>query len=291
MSHGVRSIVIALTTLIVLPGSPLFGNDFPEPLRIDDPLLIPETRDEALAGGYSELAWNYHALASTDNDRWNLHTTSSYTPLRLANDFALALYYGAWTLVAPTLPSDAASNAIGLRLAALEFDYGLTAAARLGPLHLTMEYSRTSQHPWVARFSQVSTDSVKLGLVLPQLQCGDFNSDWFLRGGLVDLFDFWHSVLPKPRLDGKISLGTELDYQVLPWLSLIGNGSADWNFTRSGSSDFSGQGEAGCRFSTGPAGFDLYLEISATPDSEEILHQATPQTLAGFGLRFFLSWP
>jgi hypothetical protein len=271
----------------------LVATDFPEPLRVIDPLLTsqPDAAPVFMAGGSSELGFNFHLLSSTPDDSWNLHSTAAFTLFCSGDTFAMAAYYGAWTLTAPIAPGAPSGNALRLWLSALEFEYGITAAVGIGPLQVIAEYARTSQHPLVSRFSQVSTDSVKLGLVLPRLQTGDFTQSWYLRGGVVDLFDFWRSILPKPRLMGMVTLGNELEWRFTPDLGLFATGSADWNIKRHGGTDLSGRCELGGRFGTGPARAELYLAISGTPDSEEIQGGVNPSTLAGIGFRFSLEWP
>jgi hypothetical protein len=288
--------LLLLILFMLLTGSMnLSANDFPEPLAIDDPLIesfgtkFPEY--PFATGGYGELAWNYHCISPTAEDTWNLHTTVAFTPFRWKDDFAIAFYYGGWLLTAPFKPGDQTVNVLRFWMSAMEFDYGITMAAKAGPLHITFEYSRTSQHPLTPGWSEVSTDAVKLGVVFPHLRLGDFDGSFFLRGGYIDLFDFWQSKIPKPRLSGIITAGTESSYRLLAWLKLFLNASIDLNITRLSTVDVSGRAELGLRVGTGPPAFEIYLELSGTKDTEQILNQPTPSFLAGFGIRMKIGWP
>jgi hypothetical protein len=293
--HSHCLLLLLLLFLLLMGTMNLSANDFYEPLTIDDPLYesfgakVPDF--PFMTGGYGELGWNYHCISSTTEDIWNLHTTVAFTPFRWKDDFAISIYYGAWLLTAPFKPGDQVVNVLRFWMAAVEFDYGITMAVKVGPLHLTLEYSRTSQHPLTPNFSEVSTDVVKLGLVLPHVRLGDFDGSFFVRGGYVDLFDFWQSKIPKPRLSGIITTGTESSYRLLPWLKLFINASLDLNITRLSTVDVAGRAEIGFRIGTGPPAFDIYLALSGTPDTEEILNKSTPSFLAGLGIRFKVGWP
>ncbi len=291
--HCLMKILLLFTLLMGTIN--LSANDFPEPLAIDDPLYesfgtkVPDF--PFMTGGYGEFAWNYHCISSTAEDIWNLHVTTAFTPFRWKDDFGISIYYGAWLLTAPFKPGDQVVNVMRFWMSAVEFDYGITMAAKAGPLHITFEYSRTSQHPLTPGFSEVSTDVVKLGLVLPLLHMGDFDGRFFLRGGYVDLFDFWQSKIPKPRLSGIITAGTESSYRLLPWMKLFINASLDLNITRLSTVDVAGRAEIGLRIGAGPPALDIYLELSGTPDTEEILNRPTPSFLAGLGIRMKIGWP
>ncbi len=291
-----HSLLLLLLLFMFLTGTMnLLANDFYEPLAIDDPLnesfgtKVPEY--PFMTGGYGELAWNYHCISSTTEDIWNLHTTVAFTLFRWKDDFALSIYYGSWLLTAPFKPGDQVVNVMRFWMSAVEFDYGINMAVKAGPLHITFEYSRTSQHPLTPGFSEVSTDVVKLGLVLPRARLGDFDGRFFIRGGYVDLFDFWQSKIPKPRLSGIITAGTESSYRLLPWLKIFINASLDLNITRMSTADIAGRAEIGLSVGTGPPALDIYFEISGSPDTEEILNRPTPSFLAGFGIRMKVGWP
>jgi hypothetical protein len=107
----------------------------------------------------------------------------AFTPVRFGSSWALGAYYGAAILATPYSPGEPASNVIHFWLGALEFEYGLTGAVAIGPLHLTAEYSRTSLHDLKGSYSQVSTDDLKLGLVWPEALAGRLSWTPWLRGG------------------------------------------------------------------------------------------------------------
>jgi hypothetical protein len=266
--------------------------DFPEPLRIIDPVSAPLDADVPIfPAAYSELAFNDHIFQSTAEDIWNLHVTASFTLANFSRIFALNAYYSAYTLTSPFSKSDHVVNIFRFWLGAVEIEYGVTASLDIGFCHIIMEYARTSQHPLLSGFSEVATDDLKIGVVFPTFREANFESTIFVRGATIDLFDFWQSVLPKPWLDGMITVGNESSLRLNRYLSFFANTSIDGNSMRAGGFTISFRNETGIRLGSGLPKGDIYFEYAYTPNTEELRETVTPSSLAGIGFRFSLAYP
>jgi hypothetical protein len=277
----------ALMLCFLVGRMPLSATDKPEPLAIDDPLIAPWEHSGLgfMTAGHGEFAYNYNAFSWSATNIWNMHATVGFTPLRLDDAWALSAYYSAWTLATPYQPGEPASNVIHFWLGGLEFEYGLCMAFALGPLHLTAEYSRTSLHDLKGSYSEVSTDDLKLGLVWPGLELGPLRGTPWLRGGTVDLFDFWQSILPKPRLAAMCELGADLAWDAAPGFVVYDRGALDGNFPRAGGFDVSWWNELGIRLGSEAGRLEIYLGLSGSPDNEELRAGPLPDFLAGLGAR------
>ncbi len=265
-----------------------FGRDFPQAFEVTDPLYKTQVGDSTLLPRtYTEIAYNNHLLMSGKDDSFNVSGLASFTLLDLDSAFALNLYWGTYLLVGPVAADETPATVAEWWMNALQFEYGVVSAWNFAEAHVSLEYARTSQHPWRRAFSQVTTDALRLGVTLGGLRRGRFSSDFRITAGYIDLFDFWQSSVPKPRTEWVASSAVRTVYRLTPGFSLFGKLQLDALVLREGGFDADFWAELGIEAGRGSGRLQFYLDYYHSNDSEELEQGPNPASLFGLGFRLY----
>lgn len=271
-----RLILPACIILFLFSTMDSHGRDFHEPGRALDPFH----------GFYAKVEYNNHLFSSSDHDSFDLNTLVAATLWDWKEVLAVKLYYGSYLLVGPVAAGDTAPSIAAWWMNAVQFEYGLIGGFNLRnmglpALRVTLEYGRTSQHPFRAGYSEVATDILRGGVLFPQIEFNGFGLRSSLHAAYIDLFDMWQSVLPKPRTKFLINPCMELDLPLTSNLALYSETNIDFNILRNGSIDVNWRSLAGLK----SGGLLLYTGVYISPDSEEVKNTVTPVRLFGLGFR------
>ena len=265
---------------------PAAGRDFLEAMSVSDPLTAVTEEPVALfPTGYGEFAYINHMFISSEEDVFYFGVLGSFTAFNLFNTFAAGGYYSCYNLIGPFKEGDPIVNIGRWWMNAVNFEYAITAAVNILSFHLTLEYARTSQHNFTPTYSEVSTDRLKSGIVFPEMTFVDLSLLISISGSYVDLFDFWESVLPKPRIEWIMAPQVLAKYKLNQYISLFLRFNLDWNFLRKGGMDASPYLESGVILGKYSSRFEFFLEYYQTADTEELLYNVAPATLLGLGFR------
>ncbi len=181
---------------------PVAAKDFPAAVAEVDPLAASVSPGVPAGMGGAFEYGNYFA---SHDDVDSFYLLSSVNPVLFdaGGIFALGGIYEADLLCGPVAAGETQASVAAFWMNAVQFEYGLYASLAL-PFarrpHLLAEYSRTSQHPLRPQYSQVAADVVMLGIAPAELKLGRVAILTYLRAGYSDLFAFWQSALPRPRI-------------------------------------------------------------------------------------------
>jgi hypothetical protein len=280
------------------------AKDFPESIRAADPLAAIGDRDEGDAGGFTAPAglggafeYGNYFLAHDDADSFFLRASLNPIFFRAGEDFALGGLYETDLLCGPVGEGQTAANIAAFWMNAVQFEYGLYASARVSRelgLHLLAEYSRSSQHPLRSdnyySYSEVTADILSLGLCIPRLELGPVSAGSSLRLGYRDLFGFWKSSLPLPRVSWFARAALEAKLPLKNGLILVGRAYPDLFVDRYGNKlDADFLVELGIALARGELDDELLLTCYGTRDSELLDDRAHPTFEAGVLFRFAVS--
>jgi hypothetical protein len=289
------AIVITLAALILAyaPG-PTAAKDFPEPVLAADPLAAA-SRPGLPAGMGGSFEYGNYAVAHDDVDSFYLRLSASPVFFRLGDAFALGGSYESVLMCGPVAASDTAANIAAFWMNAIQFEYGLYASFALpglgprGP-HILAEYARTSQHPFVGRtqYSEVSADILMTGIAFPELRLGSFSALSYLRLGYRDLFDFWQSELPKPRVWLVAKPAIEARYPINEGgIFAVARAYPEIFIDRYKEAlDANIFAETGIAFGKGQDSAEILFTIYGTRDSDLLRNSAHPTFEAGISFRF-----
>jgi len=273
---------------MVVMSAHAFGRDFPQAFEVTDPLYKAQIGDSTLLPRtYTEIAYNNHLFVPGKDDSFNVSGLGSFTLLDLDSVFALNLYWGTYLLVGPVAADETPATVAEWWMNALQFEYGVVSAWNFAGAHLSLEYARTSQHPWRRAYSQVTTDALRLGITLEGLRRGSFSSDFRLIAGYIDLFDFWQSSVSKPRTEWVASPAIRTAYRLTPGFSLFGKLQLDVLVLRKGGHDADVWAEMGIQAGRGAGRLQFYLDYYHSNDSEELEQGPSPAALLGLGFRVY----
>jgi len=285
---------LVLLSLLGLAG-PLCAKDFPEPVLAADPLAASSRRGLA-AGGGAAFEYADYLAAHDDVDSFYFRLSSSPVLCDIGDAVALGGMFESVLMCGPVPSGETPVNAVAFWMNAVQFEYGLYASValagpgRAGP-HLLAEYSRTSQHPMRPAYSEVATDILMLGLDLPRLELGRGPGSTVilssLRGGYRDLFAFWQSALPKPRVSWVLKPAIEARTQLAAALFAVARFYPELFIDRySGLPDANFFAEAGLAVERGRDSSELLLTLYESRDSELLRSVPHPTFEAGLSLRF-----
>ncbi len=281
-----KSVFHALLLFVV--STVAFGRDFPQAFEVTDPLYESQSGDSALLPrSYVEIAYNNHLFLPGKDDSFNVSGLGAFTLLDLDSRFALNLYWGTFLLVGPVAAGETPATVAEWWMNGLQFEYGLVSAWNCSGAHLSLEYARTSQHPWRHAYSQVTTDALRLGITLESLKQGNFSADLRLAAGYLDLFDFWRSSVPKPRTEWVASPAVRMKYRLAHGFSLFSKLQLDALVLRSGGFDADYWAELGWEAGCGSSRLQLYLDFYSSNDSEQLEQGPSPATLLGLDFRLY----
>lgn len=283
-----RLVRVFFASAFFLAAAAVWARDFPEPFPALDPLYAG-TEESGLrlapGEGYSEAAYVPHSISGSDDDTFEVRGLGSFTLLRYGAGFAVGVRFGSYILVGPIGEGESAPTVAEWWMNAAQYEYGATVAAGAGPAHVILEYSRTSQHPWRARFSEVTTDAVKAGVSVPRLRAGPFRADLRIEAGYVDLFDFWKSAVPKPRAEWVASPAALLSLPLIRGVSVFAKVQSDLIILRSGGSAADLWAESGLSFGSGSGAAQVFLDYYSSADTEELRDGPSRASLVGIGFR------
>jgi hypothetical protein len=292
----------AATCLALLAVGGASAKDFPESVLAADPLAAATEGGAptgmgapANFGGAFEYA-NYF-ISHDDVDSFYLRSSVNPVFFDLDGAFALGGLYETDLLCGPVGAGQTAANIAAFWMNALQFEYGLYASARLPtatPLHALAEYSRTSQHPLrsenVYSYSQVTADILMLGLSAPELELGRARVGASARLGYRDLFGFWKSDLPKPRVSWILRSSVEAKLPLRSSLFLVARAYPDIfidRYKKKLDGDF--LAELGIALAKGSLDDEILLTCYGTRDSDLLADKAHPTFEAGILFRFAIS--
>jgi hypothetical protein len=272
------------------------AKDFPESLLAADPLAAA-TGPGFAAGMGGAFEYGDYFLAHDEVDSFYLRSSLSPVVFAIGDSFALGAIYDALLLCGPVGKGQTAANIAAFWMNAVQFEYGLYASARLSgdpDLRLLAEYSRTSQHPLgsgnALTYSQVTADILMLGLSLPELRAGDVDLRCYLRLGYRDLFGFWRSELPAPRVSWICKPAIEARHALKGDLVLVARTYPEVFVDRYRKRlDANLFGEAGLAFAKGSYDDELLLTLYGTRDSDLLKDRAHATFEAGLAFRFAVS--
>ena len=283
--------IITVCVVMVISASAA-SRDFHEPLPVLDPLQVKTGEMFLLApSAYADMQYTNHLFLQSDYSVSDLHNLCCFTLFNVGDIVSVNLYYSTYTLISPFLEGDPVVNVARWWMNAIEMEYGLTAGVNILGYHVVSEYARTSQHPLRAKeFSEVSTDALRVGVVFPTVESANLNLNFYIRGGIIDLFDFWESILPKPKSVGVFSGFFSLQYRFSDFIESFVRFTYDLNFLRAGGSDAAVYCEGGVVIGELPAAIELFLEFLYCDDTEVARQGPSPESLLGVGVRFVSSY-
>jgi hypothetical protein len=274
--------------LLAIGSSALSAKNFPLSLLVVDPLAAAwEPGIPAGLGG--SIEYGNYLFSHDDADSFYLRSSVSPVIAKVGESFALGAHYETDLFCGPVAEDETAVNIAAFWMNAFQFAYGLYSAYRLpGPLGLDLlaEYSRSSQHPLRPAYSQVAADILMCGLALPRLESDGISASAYLRAGYRDLFGFWQSSLPKPRISWVMEPAAEIRYSLSGSLALVARANPELFIDRyTNRFDANFFAEAGLALTKSELDDEFLFTLYATRDSDLLLNTAHPTFEAGLSVR------
>jgi hypothetical protein len=289
--HRLAFAALALAALAWV--RPAAAKDFPEPVLAVDPLAAA-SRTGIPAGMGSSFEYGYFAFSHDEVDSSYFRLSASPVILRAGDSFALGAAYETELLIGPVSAGQTAANIASFWMNAVQFEYGLYASLALrgrGSARILAEYSRTSQHPLHSgnsyTYSEVTADILMLGLSFSRLEAGPLALQAYLRAGYYDLFDFWGSSLPDPRISWIVKPAVEAQADLGHGLFALARAYPQIfidKYTRE--LDANIFAEAGIAAEKGPDSTEILLTVYGSRDSDMLKATPHPTFEAGLLLRF-----
>lgn len=290
---------LAVVVLFALVGGMLVARDVPEPPVAVNPTYISDATG-FLPGSYHDFGYLRNVFLSGEFDLFSLRQRSAVA-LYATDIFSSSVRYGSLLFVGPVDGEIKPGSPLApWYMHSIQFEYGIAVGFSPfdAPLSMSAEYARTSQHPLMGGFSEVSSDIVSLGLWY-DFDGSSERPDAIFGAKLeyVDLFDFWQSTLEAPRTAFRVEGHLHASYAVrsAPAITLFGRLYPRLLFLRSeGQWEYAdidpwvqleGEGELGAAFTAG-ARVELFAFFYATQDTEQRKGEAVPSTVSGLGIRF-----
>lgn len=247
-----------------------------------------------LPGGISDFGYHTYVFVDGPHDLFSLRQRTAVAFVATSS-LGLTGYYDTYLLIGPVTPGEDAFSIAEWNMNAVQFEYGVIAATRVGRSHVAFEYGRTSQHPLRGGYSEVSADIVELAVYCPERHVG--RSAWAVgvRAAWLDLFDFWQSPLLAPRtamrfelaIEGAAAmglLGIDAVWRLWPRL-IVTRAEGAWPYAHiEPRAQAELDAEVGVRIS-GRSAVEVLLELYATADSEQLRGDPAPLTTFGIALR------
>lgn len=288
-------------TLVLVAAVGATARDFPEPLSYDLRTARPANTTESerngsiLTGLGTDLAYHGYLIVDGPWDLFSLRQRSSFDVFSNSTLGVLAFYH-THLLVGPVQSGETSFSRAEWFMNAVQFEYGIVSTFRISTgVFGSIEYGRTSQHPLRGGFSEVSSDVVEASITAKLLNRQRSKLDAGLRVAYIDLYTFWESPLRKPRTAIRVEpvvdfsrTATEHGIQLVmrAWPRVIyTRQTGAWEYARltprvQTELDL----EVGVRVERS-IGFEMLLEVYATPDSEQLRDEAAPLTTLGIVLR------
>jgi hypothetical protein len=293
--------VVAACCALLVSGVPLFARDFMERPQavVFNSRIAPGTTIVPLPAVYTETAFDYQLFRFSAEDKFQIRQFS-HVGIADFGRLRTSIYYGTILLSGPVNEGDVpGAEAAQWMMNAIQYEYGLTAQLPIGGWVALVEYGRRSFHPLRSGFGQPAADIVRGGVappvIAPAIARGALTVETLYRIGWADLYDFWGSDLPLPRVEYAFHQAYDVRYTV-GWggpftLEPFTIAMIDTNLRRTGGVDSDLSVKGGLSVTTpGGAWFELYLDWYRSPDTEQRA-QVTPARLFGYGFSFCFATP
>lgn len=293
-----------LAAWVLAPGV-VCAREYPKPLALVNPLHgVGHGSSLWMPGGDYEFGhWRYD-LRGSDYDLFEARAGGAATLFQLRGAFAGGVFFRSILTSGPGPEDWDPPTRVEWRMDAVQFEYGATAAARLGSGSLLAEYSRSSFHPFrddaEENYEVTTTDYLRLGYAPDPVRLGRWRIAGALRGGYLTLLEMWNAPYDKPRARFKATLtlqGQEMPPGLPPGSRGIAGDRPRWFVLvesavlalRSGGIDLDLYSEAGLRFSGDFGRTDLFLHATRYGDIEEVEEKEVAVFLLGVAIRFSVS--
>ncbi|TVQ24402.1 MAG: hypothetical protein EA382_08520 [Spirochaetaceae bacterium] len=274
------------------------ARDLPEPPQMANPFAHASDLGP-LTGAYHDVAYHHNALIPGAHDLFTVRQRAAFSLWR-GQRFAASLYWGTFLFVGPDHQDLDPASIFTWFMHSVQFEYGLLAGVALPGRFdsLVFEYGRTSQHPLLGGYGEVSSDIVRMSVWMEPVRVRSAVLTAGLRGAFIDLLAFWQSVLAKPRTAVLIEPVVELHHAAGTRAQLFARLYPRVHVTRTTGQwpwavveprvQYEIDAELGVR-SVGPTRVELLLDLYASPDSEQVRGAASPVVTAGVAIRFVSS--
>lgn len=252
-----------------------------------------------LPGAYHDVAYHHNALIPGAHDLFTVRQRAGFSLWR-GQRLAASLYWGTFLFVGPDHQDLDPASVFTWFMHSIQFEYGVLAGVSLpAPFDsLVAEYGRTSQHPLLGGYSEISSDIVRVSVWMEPVRVRALVLTGGLRGAFVDLLPGWQSVLAKPRTALLIEPVVELQTAAGPRAEFFARLYPRVHVTRTSGQwpwavveprvQYEIDAELGFR-SVGSTRVEILLDLYATPDSEQVRGAASPVLTAGVAVRFISS--
>jgi len=282
---------LLLCLLVLSPAATLYARDIPEPIEAVDPLAgIDDSSPAILPSSFMMLRYENYTFEKSDTDSFQISATGAFGLFNLGGIVAGKVFYCTHLLVGPLLPGDVAASAAKWWMNFIQFQYGLTAGASLGGFHVFGEYSRASAHPLRAEltasqdFENPAFERIFAGVVLPPIDLGEISIETHLRGGYVDLFNYWKAYdIPEPRTRWLLRLGLRAETRISSSTGLYLDFSPELLLLRTDKAAYNYRTEAGFAVRSGGRVLSLFACFIGIDDAEELVGRRYSVRLAGLG--------
>ncbi len=283
--------VLLLCLVVLSSPAGLSARDVPEPIEAVDPLAgIDGSSPAILPSSFMMLRYENYAFEKSDTDSFQIGATGAVGLFNLGGIVAGKVFYCTHLLVGPLLPGDVAASAAKWWMNFIQFQYGLTAGIALGGFHVFAEYSRASAHPLRPElsasqdFENPAFERILAGLVLPPLDFDAVRVESYLRGGYVDLFNYWKAYdIPEPRTRWLLRLGIRAETRISSSTGLYLDLSPELLLLRTGEAAYNYRTEAGFALRSGARVLSLFACFMGLYDAEELAGRRYSVRLAGLG--------
>ncbi len=247
---------------------------------------------------YSQTALDYQLFRNTPEDKFQIGHFTHYA-IADAGRVRASIYYATFLFSGPVNPGDTpGADAARWMMNAIQFEYGVLGHYLLGDgpgWTLVGEFGRRSYHPVRGGgWAEPAADILRGGIAPPVLTRGATSLEALFRVSWSDIYDFWGSDLPLPRVEYQFHHAYELRHRLVRRPRLLLDPFAlvmvDTNLLRSGSIDNDLTYEAGIAVSgSGGGALELYIGGYESRDTEQREERTALASLLGWGLRFSYS--
>ncbi len=273
-------ILVLIALLTAVSADRLVARDFPMSLAMGNPLL---------STGIADVGYHDYTLVAGPLDAFSVRQRTSVAT-RPAEALALGVHWATYLMVGPIPAAGDSFSIARWVMHAVQFEYEVRAAVRLGPVDLVARYGRTSQHPLSSGgISEVSSDILEMGISTNRQTVSTG-----IRVAYVDLYDFWQSPLSAPRTALRTELPVELAVpfggltfvaRAWPRLLVLRQAGA-WPYADVDPPvQMEIDTELGIQFAGSRSYAEILVEVFTTQDSEQGRGEPSPLTTVGFTAR------
>ncbi len=290
-----RAIVVGLLGLLAAV-STLSAREFRKAPAVVNPLrsVTAESSPWMPAGYFSFEHWRY-GIRGSDFDLFEVRTSGAATVFQHRERFGVGFMFASILTSGPGPDGWQPPTEVEWRMDAVQFEYGIHLAYRIGSVDLLGEYSRSSFHPFRddadENYRINTADYVRFGVMPPPVLVGPVELEGFVRTGWLDLFDVWGAPYARPRAAWKTTFSTWAEVPVSRRVRFFTHLEPELLFLRGGGVDVDLYTAAGLRLPGDFGHLDLFLHYTRIGDVEELNDAAgNPRpfevNLIGLGVRF-----